>query len=596
MARLLSPMQQKKLMKAIRLHHASLLVELLGDNAVSKSTLAALKAAGLYRTPKMDIINKAFKYGHASALNQAVLDMRPAEFDHYLTTHKIDLSDQEREAVSLLRQSFKEYVKSLSTTYMNRLNMAVMKADKNLQRTMAQRQQRDMFAEIERRKALASIAKDLAATTPIMLGNASRVVETETNNAFQDGRAREILKAATALGQTDPLVYKKPYMDACDECKKAYLEDDGKTPRLFRMSELVGNGSNIGKSHADRQPVLESFHPHCFPPGTLVTTKRGNVPIEMVTTEDVVLTHRGRWRRVVQLHKNHYSGDLVTVNGLSATPDHPFLTTRGWIPAKALEHGDNLFQAGCDVADIDLNHSPAERFEVLSLARVLTNLSRRAVPGTRLDLDSHPVLTAAEVDVEFTNCKEWSNRQLGAVEKCLECKFGMRKLAALLDGFGSSDEAFQGLLLAADSGMGGSGVSVPVCLCHFGVPDSLGLRHGSSFDAVLVHALAQRLPSDTEKPGHLLHRFLINVVHLVQQVFGKLSSLWHSSLRTVAVSHTDSVPYDGYVYNLSVWGDESYVAGGFVVHNCQCVLHWLSPGFSFDVNGALVYTPKKAAV
>jgi hypothetical protein len=70
----------------------------------------------------------------------------------------------------------------------------------------------------------------------------------------------------------------------------------------------------------------------CFPAGTLVTmadwTKK---PIEEVQVGDMVITHRGRARKVTEVHKRKYSGDLYSVKPeggriLRPTRQHPFFT------------------------------------------------------------------------------------------------------------------------------------------------------------------------------------------------------------------------------------------------------------------------------
>lgn len=67
----------------------------------------------------------------------------------------------------------------------------------------------------------------------------------------------------------------------------------------------------------------------CFPEGTLVLTEDGYIPIEDVKVGDQVLTHMGRWRtvlatgsklgRTVLLKGNHY--------GLECTPNHPIYSS-----------------------------------------------------------------------------------------------------------------------------------------------------------------------------------------------------------------------------------------------------------------------------
>jgi hypothetical protein len=53
--------------------------------------------------------------------------------------------------------------------------------------------------------------------------------------------------------------------------------------------------------------------PPCCPAETLVLTDRGHVSIAEVRTGDLVLTHRGRWRRV--LATGAKDADTVIVRG-----------------------------------------------------------------------------------------------------------------------------------------------------------------------------------------------------------------------------------------------------------------------------------------
>jgi len=66
----------------------------------------------------------------------------------------------------------------------------------------------------------------------------------------------------------------------------------------------------------------------CLPPGELVTTARGLVPIEEVQAGDYVLTHKARFRKVTGLETRPYSGDLVEVKPagmlpVKVTTEHP---------------------------------------------------------------------------------------------------------------------------------------------------------------------------------------------------------------------------------------------------------------------------------
>ena len=55
---------------------------------------------------------------------------------------------------------------------------------------------------------------------------------------------------------------------------------------------------------------LLTYSTPCFVAGTLVTTDNGEKPIEEIQAGDMVLTHLGRYRKVVQLMVKKYYGKL----------------------------------------------------------------------------------------------------------------------------------------------------------------------------------------------------------------------------------------------------------------------------------------------
>jgi intein/homing endonuclease len=86
----------------------------------------------------------------------------------------------------------------------------------------------------------------------------------------------------------------------------------------------------------------------CFPAGSIVRSKRGDIPIEHVVVGDEVLTHRNRWRRVIATNRKFHDLGLVHLDvtgvphlapAISATPNHEvFVVPR-----------DDLFRARRDI-------------------------------------------------------------------------------------------------------------------------------------------------------------------------------------------------------------------------------------------------------
>ncbi|QQO90188.1 putative DNA cytosine methylase [Erwinia phage pEa_SNUABM_5] len=95
--------------------------------------------------------------------------------------------------------------------------------------------------------------------------------------------------------------------------------------------------------------------PPCFLRDTLIHTQHGMRYIDSIETGDMVMTHEGRYRPVVQPMRRPYSGPLhriqSTIGQNHATPEHPFYVRRlvngvlseaQWVDAREVRAGDKV--------------------------------------------------------------------------------------------------------------------------------------------------------------------------------------------------------------------------------------------------------------
>lgn len=70
----------------------------------------------------------------------------------------------------------------------------------------------------------------------------------------------------------------------------------------------------------------------CFVAGTKVLTENGYEPIEEVTQDKKLMTHTGKYQRILNLQRKNYHGDLYNINvkyhseTIHCTDEHPFYT------------------------------------------------------------------------------------------------------------------------------------------------------------------------------------------------------------------------------------------------------------------------------
>ncbi len=92
---------------------------------------------------------------------------------------------------------------------------------------------------------------------------------------------------------------------------------------------------------------------NCFPSGTKIWTDMGQVPIEQVSVNDVVLSHAGRWRKVNKVYqREYYDGNVIEIkssgssSALVCTEEHPIRVCvpnkqiYKWLPANQIKVGD----------------------------------------------------------------------------------------------------------------------------------------------------------------------------------------------------------------------------------------------------------------
>lgn len=179
-----------------------------------------------------------------------------------------------------------------------------------------------------------------------------RIARTETIKA--SNRA-----AIEGYKQTKYVTGKQWYANpgACELCKQL----DGKIIKL--EGNFADRGDKILNYTVDYEDVSEpTLHPNCFLHHSVkVTTDKGEKNINQIKTGDKVLTHKGRYKKVLNVFqsKERYDGEAVKIkfrgsnketnvksimrNSVTVTPEHPFLTIDGWKMAKDITKQDKLF-------------------------------------------------------------------------------------------------------------------------------------------------------------------------------------------------------------------------------------------------------------
>jgi hypothetical protein len=343
----------------------------------------------------------------------------------------------------------------------------------------------------------------------------------------------------------------------------------------------AANGATWPLDEALANPVA---HPRCFPGGTPVVASG-------------VSAAYSRW----------YEGDLVVIktaagHELAATPNHPVLTRRGWLPIGEVEHGDHLVRAldaerVIATADPDHDHVVARIAEVAHALGVVST----SMPATPEDF--HGDVTDGDVYVVRTHrpLEDGGVPALGEPRSELALCGGDVAVQAPLALAGASFQVGRGHLGALDGSVGSGSDAVPLPFVGT-VAQQLGVAIVTDQEPQALEAAAQLSSTDARLRSELTAT-LPGLVALMERPDG---GLVHSGVAAAVVDDRDAahpevateriaadpegaadlierlaglveldrvvdrrrVGWAGHVYNLET-GPGWYVADGLIVHNCQ---------------------------
>jgi hypothetical protein len=242
-------------------HHYSLMIfTSLGSEALSSKDKAILEYYGVDITkldPKFPPYYQMFLAGKLSTILQddQFRQVSSVDFKKYLVSGQfIPPSERERAEYAISRQMTYSYIKGLANKVTDETRNKLLEQNKvNLIRST-------ISEGVKSRRSVQAIVSELGHKTGEWDRDWKRIVVTEMNNIFQQGRA------ATIEEKYGPhqLVYKTVFPTACRRCIKLYLTNGiGSQPRIFKLSTLRENGTNIGVKANDWKPILSSTHPYC---------------------------------------------------------------------------------------------------------------------------------------------------------------------------------------------------------------------------------------------------------------------------------------------------------------------------------------------
>lgn len=249
--------QINQIKRIIQEHMDTIMYITTGDGKPSPQALNKLKL------PKeiTDIITTSYKYGRVSILSGKDLsNMSKSDVEKLMRRLKMTKS-QER-SIDAAKIRAEQAVNTLTQRVLSSVITPAIQSDMQMWDAVKE----VVPAAMENDTPRYQVIQQLREKTGDFQRDWHRTAHTEMWTAKCQGEVDAIINGESPLSDDkgETMVYIRPAHNACVKCKQLYLESDGVTPKVFKLSELLANGNNFGKKQSEWKACVPCLHPNCM--------------------------------------------------------------------------------------------------------------------------------------------------------------------------------------------------------------------------------------------------------------------------------------------------------------------------------------------
>ncbi len=257
--------QIKQLLNAIQANNTMYVLQYAGSDFLDKQDIQVLNQFGI--DPKdyekdYSWLEYSYRFGTLSnELNTAKeKNITFDQFKKFVDKNQVPLNQSEQATLNSIKLVGTNSIKGLGNRISNDFSQIVVEADQKIRSKYEKIIEDSTKKAFIQRASVQQIVSDIGHRTKDWSRDFGRIADTEMHKAFDFGRAEAI---KTQYGE-GALVYKDVYPGACKHCIRLYKSSglDSK-PKVFKLSQLMANGTNYGLKTAEWKPVLGPTHPHC---------------------------------------------------------------------------------------------------------------------------------------------------------------------------------------------------------------------------------------------------------------------------------------------------------------------------------------------
>lgn len=289
----------RKIREIIKKHYAKLMITTLGKSVFTESELAQMRERGIDTENNDSILELIY---HHNFINNPTNQDSPISVEDMKNQQSVagmkPIGQAHDFSVENLNDNAKLLIEKMTFDVTARIEGIVRENNTDYKLDALQNLDRTDFADdMVKESSLGRVKQKLRDSAKNANRDWQRVALTEMSNAIGLGSADRVVSNNKEKDLDQVYVYRIPVNDVatCKYCRRFYNDNDG-TPKVYRLSTLLSNGTNYGKPTSDWKPVVGATHPNTrtsqiieLKPGFKVESGGGMTYIGMEKWEEYIL-------------------------------------------------------------------------------------------------------------------------------------------------------------------------------------------------------------------------------------------------------------------------------------------------------------------
>lgn len=256
----------EKIKKIIEKNYKTITISMLGKKVFTPSEIKQLKDFGIDTDAKDSYLEMVYYHNYLNSIDDPNKPNSLEELKAQQSREEILPKGEAHDyAIETLNENAKQLIEKLEADFTTKVSNIIRANNDNYKANALQNLDRsDSADELVKEATLPKVKREINELRDSAVSDWKRVTLTEMNNAIGAGSVDRIVVQNPEKDLNDIFVYRIPVNDAktCIFCKKFYLDPNDGTYKIYKLSQLLNNGSNYGKKQNAWLPVIGSTHPN----------------------------------------------------------------------------------------------------------------------------------------------------------------------------------------------------------------------------------------------------------------------------------------------------------------------------------------------